>query len=111
MSQFRFRGDRLAKLRKAANYTQEECAKLANVSVRQLSRLENNESEPTSPVVQKLAELFKVSSAYLIGDSDTPNPTLIEADLTDVEKRLISGLRNGKFQDALQAFTDLAKGE
>ncbi|MGX9816656.1 helix-turn-helix domain-containing protein [Leuconostoc mesenteroides] len=62
--------DRLRKLRKERNVTQQELADDMLVTTRTLGRYELGEREPRLPMVLDLADYFKVSIDYLVGRSD-----------------------------------------
>ncbi|MBR5614277.1 MAG: LexA family transcriptional regulator [Clostridia bacterium] len=73
-------GDKLKECRRAKNMTLEELALKYNrrfdggLSKGTLSKYENNKQEPLVSVVTNLTEILDVSSDYLLGRSDTPNP-------------------------------------
>ena len=57
----------LALLRKKKNMTQEELAKLLNLSTTGYSYYEQGKREPNIDILCKLADLYNVSLDYLIG--------------------------------------------
>jgi transcriptional regulator with XRE-family HTH domain len=63
-------GENLKKARKARGLSQEQLAKLLNVSSVTISRYENNFRSPDSDMLRKLADALSVSADYLIGRSD-----------------------------------------
>ncbi len=73
-------GDKLKECRRAKNMTLEELALKYNrrfdggLSKGTLSKYENNKQEPLVSVVTNLTEILDVSSDYLLGRSDNPNP-------------------------------------
>lgn len=73
-------GDKLKECRRSKNMTLEELAAKYNrrfdggLSKGTLSKYENNKQEPLVSVVTNLTELLDVSSDYLLGRSDNPNP-------------------------------------
>jgi len=73
-------GDKLKECRRAKNMTLEELALKYNrrfdggLSKGTLSKYENNKQEPLVSVVTNLTEILDVSSDYLFGTSDNPNP-------------------------------------
>ena len=73
-------GDKLKECRRAKNLTLEELALKYNrrfdggLSKGTLSKYENNKQEPLVSVVTNLTEILDVSSDYLLGRSDNPNP-------------------------------------
>ncbi|WP_339321399.1 helix-turn-helix transcriptional regulator [Paenibacillus sp. FSL W8-0194] len=68
-----FRGDRVALWRKKRNLTQEELGKLVNVTKVSISGYESGNRSPDTETLQKLAEVFNVSTDYLLGRTDNPN--------------------------------------
>jgi transcriptional regulator with XRE-family HTH domain len=69
-------GDRLHDLRKALNMSMDELSIAIGISKVQLSRYENEKSDPSSRVVIAFANYFKVSADYLLGltEAKTPMP-------------------------------------
>ncbi len=60
-------GDRLRSLRLAAGFSQAECATRCGISLRSLSRYENNTTEPSAPVLLLLAAGIGVEPSDLLG--------------------------------------------
>ena len=97
--------DRLIKLRKELNLTQEELAQKIGYTRTAISAWEVGRNEPSNADTIKLAEYFNVSTDYLLGKTDIRNPgkqiddVLNEAmigmskedyeKLTDIQKRQI----------------------
>lgn len=73
-------GNKLKECRRAKNMTLEELALKYNrrfdggLSKGTLSKYENNKQEPLVSVVTNLTEILDISSDYLLGRSDNPNP-------------------------------------
>ena len=66
-------GDKLAKLRKENNYTQEQLADILGVSRQAISKWESGTSYPETEKLIKLGELYDCSMDYLLKDShETP---------------------------------------
>jgi len=61
-------GEKIAKLRKEINYTQEQLADILNVSRQSVSKWESNTSYPETDKLICLARLFKCSTDYLLKD-------------------------------------------
>lgn len=61
---------RIKELRKEAKITQKELAKLLFVEQSAVSQWENEHTFPTAEMQRKIAELFNVSTDYLLGRSD-----------------------------------------
>lgn len=62
-------GDKLAKLRKENNYTQEQLADILEVSRQAVSKWENNTAYPETEKLITLGELYNCSMDYLLKDS------------------------------------------
>ncbi len=103
-----FRGDRLRELRKAAGYIQEELGEKIKSGTRMINRYESGDVQPTGDVIRRMADVLDVSTDYLLGKSDLPNPDIREETLNSLERRLIDELRQGTILGALQTFTLLA---
>lgn len=69
-------GEKLSKLRKENNYTQEQLAEILGVSRQAISKWESNTAYPETEKLLKLGELYKCSMDYLLKDEDS-EPTSI----------------------------------
>lgn len=65
-------GKRLKELRSSKKLTQKELGDILNLSESAVSMYERDEREPSFETMKKLSELFEVSRAYLLGDTDDP---------------------------------------
>jgi len=65
------RGDRLKKLRIEKNLNQQKLAEILGVDRTMIGKYELKNNRPSQAVLEKMAELFNVSQAYLLG-FDTP---------------------------------------
>lgn len=63
-------GDKLAKLRKENNYTQEQLADVLGVSRQAVSKWESNISYPETDKLIRMGELFNCSMDYLLKDTE-----------------------------------------
>lgn len=72
--------DRLIKLRKELNLTQEELAQKIGYTRTAISAWEIGRNEPSNADTIKLAEYFSVSIDYLLGKSDIRNPEKTDLD-------------------------------
>jgi transcriptional regulator with XRE-family HTH domain len=77
-------GKRLKKLR--GNSTQQEIADKLGVSRASYSHYENGHVEPDINLLIKMAELFKVSTDYLLGRTNVPDHTLTTEQSGLIEK-------------------------
>lgn len=62
--------NRLKEARKARGLTQNEVCKLVFIDQNSLSLFENNHRLPKLDMVEKLAKLYEVNPAWLVGWSD-----------------------------------------
>lgn len=92
------RGDRLKLLREQAGYTQEALAELLGRDIKQIWRWESGKVNPTSDAIVQLSNVFKVSSDFLLGLSNTPTE-IIGAELYPPEVRLIHIFRGMRIRD------------
>ena len=60
-------GQRFQRLRKAANFTQEDVAKRLNISAQAVSKWENDISAPDISVLTDIADMFGVTTDVLLG--------------------------------------------
>lgn len=92
-------GNRLKALRKSLNYTQKELGEKLNISARVVGYYEANERFPDKYTLNRIADLFNVSTDYLLGRTDIESPvsssnkeTLNVKDEKDIEKALNTAL-------------------
>ena len=64
-------GDKLAKLRKENNVTQEQLAGYLGVSRQSISKWESDSAYPETDKIIKMSELFNCSTDYLLRDGET----------------------------------------
>lgn len=72
--------NRIKELREKSGKSQEVLANLLGVQVATISRYEKGLREPDNNSLIKLAEFFEVTTDYLLGRSDTPNPPASKED-------------------------------
>lgn len=101
-------GERIKQLRTEHQWTQEYVCEKLNISPGALSRYETSMYEPKSlELVKDFANLFGVSTDYLLGKSDVRNP-----EKTDLDKLQI-GLSTNDYanisEEQLKQIEDFAK--
>ena len=79
-------GERLRKLREG-KYTQEELAEKMNVHSITISKWETGAQIPHGSRISELARVLGTTPAYLLGDTDNPDPTA-ELTMRDFSKKL-----------------------
>ena len=92
---------RLKSLRKQANITQAEMAKIIGVARTTYAMYEQNKREPDTEILQKIADYHNVSIDYLLGRTDEPSsdwnktlPELTKKDEKDIAKDLEKIINN-----------------
>ena len=63
-------GEKIRQLRKRKKLTQEQLAELINSHENQIGRYEKDQSVPTAPAIIKLAEVFNVTTDYLLLENE-----------------------------------------
>ncbi len=67
-------GDRLRSSREAKGWKQVYVAKILEITSQALSNYERGDRDPDTPLLRQLAELYGVSTDYLVGLTDDPAP-------------------------------------
>jgi transcriptional regulator with XRE-family HTH domain len=67
-------GKRLSELRKKVKLRQEDLAQKIGIARTTYAMYEQGKREPDYETLQKLADFFEVSTDYLLGRTDNPNP-------------------------------------
>ncbi|MCP4134214.1 MAG: helix-turn-helix transcriptional regulator [bacterium] len=62
-------GQKIRKLRKEKDISQEKLADILEVHITNISRYESNKQMPSADTIKKLAEFFEVSSDFLLFDN------------------------------------------
>ena len=65
-------GERLLALRRDADLTQDDLARILSINKHSISSYERNKSEPPDAIKIAIAQYFNVSVDYLLGLSDLP---------------------------------------
>ncbi|WP_288720677.1 helix-turn-helix transcriptional regulator [uncultured Ligilactobacillus sp.] len=103
-------GQRIRDLRKQKRMSQTELAKSAGVSQTTVTAWETGKAEPSSSAVAKLADIFNVTTDYLLGrpnkhetkkddvelSDDDVIMTWLGKPLSDEDRELIRRIMNGK---------------
>lgn len=92
-------GNRIRELRSSKMMSQADLAKALHVSQQAITKWETGKSEPSSSVIEEMADYFNVSADYLLGmtEDKTPNVDLsknqkliaysIDPDVSDEERQ------------------------
>lgn len=100
------RGDRLKDLRQSKGYTHEELAEILDLSQKQIWRYEAGKTDPSGEIVSRIAEVFNVSSDYLLGVTDDPNPYLRVDNLSPKERQVLAAMRRGEVVEAIRVLVE-----
>jgi transcriptional regulator with XRE-family HTH domain len=97
---------RIKDLIKAKSLTQAELAEKLGITQAAISQIVNAERFPTMPLLMKLARELTVSMDYLVGKTQTANPTDVATALTN-DDQLLEFFRN--FQSLNPQMQDLLR--
>jgi transcriptional regulator with XRE-family HTH domain len=79
-------GDRVKTLRKKKGLNQSELAQHVGCTLRSISAIERNESQPTAIQLKYLSDYFGVSIDYLVNGIDNKTVTPLECELLNLIK-------------------------
>lgn len=71
-------GKRLKQAREMKKLSQIEAAKKLGISNGTLSGYERNYRDPDTNILEKMADLYEVSTDYLLGRTDNPTPSNVD---------------------------------
>ena len=101
-------GEKLSKLRKEYNYTQEQLADILGVSRQSISKWESDIAYPETEKLIELGKLFECSMDYLLKDEVTertgasiPEITFTEK-VTEISKKVMTDKNKGKAKKILK---------
>ncbi len=80
--------DRILELRTSAKMSQAELARRLNLTQQAVGKWEKGKSEPDSACLVLMADLFSVSTDYLLGHEK--KPTVKDDGLTEIERLFLS---------------------
>jgi len=96
-------GERLRKLRKANNLTQEQVAAYLNVAKSTISQYENNINEPDLETIIRLADWYDVTLDYMMGRELYPLPANPE-ELAPILRERLTDDELEYLQDSLELY-------
>lgn len=83
-------GDKIAKLRKQNNLTQDQLASLLKVSRQSVSKWESNITYPETDKIIRISQIFDCSIDYLLNDKiEEPQAKEIKSDINSVQEQVI----------------------
>lgn len=100
--------NRLKELRKAANATQADMAKILGVTVSAYGNYELGQREPTIDFLCKLADYYGVTVDYLIGHESKKNP-IMERPLSEIAENFMREFGELFSDETFQSYARLYK--
>ena len=97
-------GQRLREARTIRGHTQESLAEMLHINKRQITRYENNETEPNGETIAMISRALETSADYLLGLTDDPSTK--HSELTAIERRVIDAIRRGSQIEAVKAIVN-----
>jgi transcriptional regulator with XRE-family HTH domain len=77
-------GEKLKKLRKDKNLSQQDLADKLDVHYTHLNRMENGHAQPSYEVIKKIIEIFEVDPAFLFNENeDSSEPSIKNKNLAE----------------------------
>ena len=101
-------GEKLSKLRKEYNYTQEQLADILGVSRQSISKWESDIAYPETEKLIELGKLFECSMDYLLKDEVTEKTgvSVLESTftekVTEISKKVMTDKNKGKAKKILK---------
>ncbi len=92
-------------LRESAGYTRETFANAIGIGTAQVARYERGENDATGEVLSRIAQLFGVTTDYLLGLSDAPEASVSDK-LSVKERMAISAWRRGERLEAMKVIAN-----
>lgn len=86
--------DRLQKLRKTHNLSQEQLAEKLDVSRQAISKWESGQANPDINNLLKLSNIYEVSTDYILLGKDTDNQIVVEEKIIYKEKKSFKKLHD-----------------
>lgn len=84
-------GDKIAKLRKQNNLTQDQLASLLKVSRQSVSKWESNITYPETEKIIRISQIFDCSIDYLLNDKiEEPQAKEIKSEINAVQEQVVS---------------------
>ena len=101
-------GEKLSKLRKEYNYTQEQLADILGVSRQSISKWESDIAYPETEKLIELGKIFECSMDYLLKDEvaektgDSVSESYFTEKVTEISKKVLTDKNNGKAKKILK---------
>lgn len=88
--------------------SQQDLAEVLQTTQNQIWRYENGKNDPTGEVIVSIAQALDISADWLLGLTDEVKPFHGESDLSDVEREMITIMRQ-KSPEGQRKLVDVAK--
>ena len=101
-------GEKLSKLRKEYNYTQEQLADILGVSRQSISKGESDIAYPETEKLIELGKIFECSMDYLLKDEvaektgDSVSESYFTEKVTEISKKVLTDKNKGKAKKILK---------
>ena len=101
-------GEKLSKLRKEYNYTQEQLADILGVSRQSISKWESDIAYPETEKLIELGKIFECSMDYLLKDEvaektgDSVSESYFTEKVTEIIKKVLTDKNKGKAKKILK---------
>ena len=101
-------GEKLSKLRKEYNYTQEQLADILGVSRQSISKWESDIAYPATEKLIELGKIFECSMDYLLKDEvaektgDSVSESYFTEKVTEISKKVLTDKNKGKAKKILK---------
>jgi len=105
-SKIAIRVDRLRNLRERHGWSQREMARLCNFSEGQIRKYENEESDPSSTHLKRMANVLNISADFLLGISDDPQRSSQEQRSNNDEIQLLKAFRDDGWSGVIRLGAD-----
>lgn len=96
-------GKKFKQAREKLGYTQEELAEMLSLNVRNITRYENDDAQPTADTLYRISKALQVSVDYLLDLTDSPSPL---TDLSNIERRAVGAWRRGDIREAIKVIVN-----
>ena len=99
--------NRIKKLRLEHGMTQEQLAKRVNTTKANISMIESGKRNLTASTLQAFADVFNVTTDYLLGKTDNPNSVIIkvadsDGTITEVQHQLLDATKGMSVEDLIK---------
>lgn len=95
-------GKRMKQRRLQLGISQQDLAAVLQTTQNQIWRYENEKNDPTGEVIVAIAQALDISADWLLGLTEDIKPFQGESDLTDMEREIISIMRQKSLEGQRQ---------